>query len=284
MSSKPSIPSTYSVSQVWSPPSADGQPFGGMNRPTAFPRSEKALPKGEHPLQLYSLGTPNGQKVSILLEELNSLKGIEYDAWMIKIMELDQFTSEYTKLNPNQKIPAMYDYSLEGEPLRLFESGSILLYLAEKYNAFLPKDIRSKTECMNWLFWQVGTAPYIGGGFGHFFKYCPSSFEYCIDRFSMETKRILHVLELHLEGKDYVLGKEYSIADIAIFPWIRCIETGYNAKEFLGLDDYKNISRWMNTLLARPAVQKGLKVNTEVLSERHSSKDFEELSRFDKLK
>jgi GST-like protein len=261
MPPKPTIPSSYSVPKVWSPPTAEGQPFGGINRPTAFPRSERALPKGEHPLQLYSLGTPNGQKVSILLEELNALKGVKYDAWTIKIMESDQFTSGFTALNPNQKIPAMYDYGVDGEPIRLFESGSILLYLAEKYEAFISKDIRTKTETMNWLFWQVGTAPFIGGGFGHFFYYAPTSFEYCIDRYSMETKRILHVLELQLEGKEYVLGSEYSIADIAIFPWIYTgLVTYYKAKEFLNLDEYINVSRWMKTLLARPAVQKGLKV------------------------
>ena len=276
---KPTIPSSYSVPKIWSPPTTEGQPFGGMNKPTAFPRSEKALPQGKHSLQLYSLATPNGQKVTILLEELNALKGVEYDAWRIKIMDSDQFTSGFTALNPNQKIPAMYDYGVDGgPPIRLFESCSILLYLAEKYDSFLPKDFRAKTEAINWLFWHGGTGPNLGGGFGHFFHYAPTSIEYCIDRFSMETKRILHVLELQLEGKDYVLGAEYSIADIAIFPWIRALDTNYGGKEFLSLDEYKNVTKWINRLLARPAIQKGLKVNTDALPERHSANDFDNIN------
>jgi GST-like protein len=254
MSKKLALPSTYVVPKVWQPAVVANAAFGGMNRPTAGARSEKELPRGEHPYQLYSLGTPNGQKVTILLEEL----GVEYDAFLINIFELDQFTTGFVGLNPNSKIPAMWDYSIKETPIRLFESCSILLHLAEKHGKFIPKDAAGRAECLNWLFWQVGSAPYIGGGFGHFYKYAPIEIEYAIDRFSMETKRQLDVLEQHLEGKKYILGDVYSIADMAIMPWIRCIETGYNAKEFLSMGDYKNVQRWMTMLNERDAVKRGL--------------------------
>ncbi|KAI8916379.1 glutathione S-transferase [Gorgonomyces haynaldii] len=272
MATKPSFPADYTIPQVWQP--VDGpEAFAGMNRPTAGARFEKDLPKGKHPIQLYSLGTPNGQKATIMLEEL----GIEYDAWLIEIMKQDQFGSSFVQVNPNSKIPALLDYS-GSKPVRVFESVSILIYLADKYKKFIPQDFEARTECMNWLIWQVGTAPYIGGGFGHFYKYAPIQIQYAVDRFSMETKRIVDVLEKHLEGKEYVMGSEYTIADMAIFPWIRCIEKGYNAGEFLQTHEYKNVQRWIKTLEARPAVQRGLRVNgfgPDALKERHSKEDFE---------
>jgi len=277
-SSKPSLPEGYQIPRVWQNPQAkEGSPFGGMNRPTAGPRTESALPVGEHPLQLYSLGTPNGQKVTIMLEELNLLQGVEYDGWRIDIIEQDQFKSGFVELNPNSKIPAMRDNSVT-PARRVFESGSILLYLAEKYNAFIPKDPTLRTECISWLMWQVGTAPFIGGGFGHFYKYAPVQIEYCIDRYAMETKRIVDVLDRHLMDKKFVCGDEYSIADMAIYPWIRCIEIGYNAKEFLEMEKYKNVQRWSKTLLAKKGVQRGLRVNAwsnDAVKERHSAKDFD---------
>jgi len=276
---KPKIvtyPEGYEVPKVWAPKVMDGK-MGGMNKPTAGKRFESELKKGEHSLQLYSLGTPNGQKVTILLEEL----GVDYDAWPINIMELQQFGSDFVDINPNSKIPALLDYSVaddNSEPLRLFESGSILLYLAEKENKFIPTDLRKKTECMNWLMWQMGSAPYLGGGgFGHFYKYAPQKFEYAIDRYSMEAKRIVDVLEKHLEGKEYVCDDEYTIADMAIFPWIRCLYVGYNANEFLQLQEFTNVERWMKTLNAREAVQRGLRVNgfePNSIDERHSLDDF----------
>merc|ERR1712085_88761 len=243
------------------------------NQPTAGKRFEAVLPKGEHSLQLYSLGTPNGQKVTILLEEL----GVDYDAYKISIMQLQQFGSAFVDINPNSKIPALLDYSVadgKSEPLRIFETGSILLYLAEKEKKFLPTDLRKKTECMNWLMWQMGTAPYLGGGFGHFYNYAPVKIEYAIDRFSMEAKRIVDVLDKHLENKKYVCDDEYTIADIAIFPWIRCLgEQGYKATEFLQLEKYTNVQRWIKTLEAREGVQRGLRVNgwgSDAIAERHS--------------
>lgn len=266
-------PSGYVVPDVWEPKALGGT-VGGMNQPTAGKRFDKELPRGEHDLQLYSLGTPNGQKVTILLEEL----GIDYDAYTINIMELQQFGSAFVDINPNSKIPALLDYSdKEQPPLRVFESGSILLYLAEKEGKFLPTDPRKKTECMNWLMWQMGSAPYLGGGFGHFYKYAPLKVEYAIDRFSMEAKRIVDVLDKHLEGKDYVCGGEYTIADIAIFPWIRCLEKGYNAKEFLQLQNYTNVNRWIESLESREAVKRGFRVNgwgPDAIRERHSKDDF----------
>eukprot|EP00535_Pseudo-nitzschia_heimii_P002186 CAMPEP_0197186582 /NCGR_PEP_ID=MMETSP1423-20130617/14214_1 /TAXON_ID=476441 /ORGANISM="Pseudo-nitzschia heimii, Strain UNC1101" /LENGTH=307 /DNA_ID=CAMNT_0042637937 /DNA_START=142 /DNA_END=1066 /DNA_ORIENTATION=+ len=268
-------PEGYEVPQQWAPKLMEGK-IGGMNRPTAGKRFEKELPKGEHGLQLYSLGTPNGQKVTILLEEL----GVDYDAYTINIMELQQFGSAFVDINPNSKIPALLDYSVadgNSEPLRLFESGSILLYLAEKEKKFLPTDPRKKTECINWLMWQMGTAPYLGGGFGHFYKYAPIKIEYAVDRFTMETKRIVDVLDKHLENKEYVCDDEYTIADIAIFPWIRCLGAYYEASDFLQLQEYKNVQRWLNTLEAREAVKRGIRVNgwgSDAVRERHSKDDF----------
>jgi len=278
----PSLPVEYTVPEVWKQKEIGGR-FGAMNRPTAGARSEEALPKGEHAIQLYSLGTPNGHKVTILLEEL----GVEYDAWITNIMELKQFTSGFVGVNPNSKIPCMLDYKPDGDaaapddsepsnPLRVFESGSILFYLAEKHGKFMPKGVRARTECMNWLMWQMGCAPYIGGGFGHFYKYAPVRIEYAIDRFSMETKRQLDVLDQALAGKEYLCG-EYSIADIAIFPWIRCIDTGYNAAKFLDLSSYKNVAAWMERINERKAVKRGMRVNgfTETaITNRHSKDDF----------
>lgn len=265
----------YEVPKVWEPKVMDGK-MGGMNRPFAGKRFEADLKKGEHGLQLYSLGTPNGQKVTILLEEL----GVEYDAWFISIMELDQFGSGFVNVNPNSKIPALLDYSVaddNSEPMRVFESASILLYLAEKEKKFIPTDLRKRTECMNWLMWQMGSAPYLGGGFGHFYNYAPLKIEYAIDRFTMEAKRIVDVLDKQLEGKEYVCGDEYTIADIAIFPWIRCLDKGYNASEFLQLDQYTNVNRWIKTLESREGVQRGLRVNgfgPDAVRERHSKDDF----------
>lgn len=269
-------PEGYEVPKVWKPVEMDGT-MGSMNRPTAGERFEAELPRGEHGLQLYSLGTPNGNKVTILLEEL----GVDYDAYKINIMELQQFGSGFVNANPNSKIPALLDYSADDssdEPLRVFESGSILLYLAEKYGKFIPKDLRKRTECMNWLMWQMGTGPYLGGGFGHFYNYAPVKIEYAIDRFSMETKRIVDVLEKHLDGKEYVCDDEYTIADMAIYPWIRCLDVHYNAKEYLQLEEYSNVQRWMKSLEAREAVQRGLRVNgfgPDAVVERHSIKDFD---------
>lgn len=269
-------PEGYEVPKVWKPVEMDGT-MGSMNRPTAGERFEAELPRGEHGLQLYSLGTPNGNKVTILLEEL----GVDYDAYKINIMELQQFGSGFVNANPNSKIPALLDYSADDssdEPLRVFESGSILLYLAEKYGKFIPKDLRKRTECMNWLMWQMGTGPYLGGGFGHFYNYAPVKIEYAIDRFSMETKRIVDVLEKHLDGKEYVCDDEYTIADMAIYPWIRCLDVHYNAKEYLQLEEYTNVQRWMKSLEAREAVQRGLRVNgfgPDAVVERHSIKDFD---------
>lgn len=270
-----SYPEGYEVPKVWEPKVMDGK-MGGMNRPFAGKRFEADLKKGEHGLQLYSLGTPNGQKVTILLEEL----GVEYDAWFISIMELDQFGSGFVNVNPNSKIPALLDYSVaddNSEPMRVFESASILLYLAEKEKKFIPTDLRKRTECMNWLMWQMGSAPYLGGGFGHFYNYAPLKIEYAIDRFTMEAKRIVDVLDKQLEGKEYVCGDEYTIADIAIFPWIRCLDKGYNASEFLQLDQYTNVNRWIKTLESREGVQRGLRVNgfgPDAVRERHSKDDF----------
>lgn len=255
-----------------------------LNQPTSGARYEHTLPVGKHPLQLYSLATPNGQKVTILLEELLALghKDAEYDAWLIKISEGHQFGSGFVEINPNSKIPALVDHS-QNPPLRVFESGSILLYLAEKFKAFIPTDIAARTECLNWLFWQMGSAPYLGGGFGHFYAYAPVKIEYAINRFAMETKRLLDVLDQHLEKNEYLAGSEYSIADIAAFPWYGGLVKNwvYNGAEFLGVDQYKNVQRWADAILARPAVQRGRMVNRTFgdlatqLHERHDASDFE---------
>ena len=266
---------------VWEKP--NGGEFASINRPVAGARFNADLPVGRHPLQLYSLGTPNGVKVTIMLEELLALghSGAEYDAWMINIREGSQFGSGFYELNPNAKIPALQDRSLN-PPIRVFESGSILLYLAEKFDAFIPKNRVSRTECMNWLFWQMGSGPYIGGGFGHFYAYAPIKIEYAIDRFAMEAKRQLDVLDIHLGKNEYFAGKDYSIADMAIFPWYGGLIKGwmYGATEFLSVHEYKNVHRWTDQLLTRPAVQRGRMVNkitgdlSEQLRERHESSDF----------
>ena len=274
----------YTPPKVWTWEKPNGGQFANVNRPTAGSRQEKELPIGRHPLQLYSMGTPNGVKVTIMLEELLALGhvGAEYDAWLIKIGEGDQFGSDFVKINPNSKIPALLDHSAS-PPIRVFESGSILLYLAEKFDAFLPKDIATRTETMNWLFWQMGSAPYLGGGFGHFYAYAPYKMEYPIDRFAMETKRQLDVLDQRLSQNEYLAGKEYTIADIAVFPWYGALVKGwlYGAAEFLSAHEYVNVQRWADRILERPAVRRGRIVNrtwgepSEQLLERHNSSDFD---------
>jgi len=248
---KPTWPEDYVVPEVWSAPD-----MGGMNKPTAGARFEEALPKGDKDIQLYSLATPNGQKVGIMLEEL----GIPYDAHVIPIMgKMMQFSSGFVEINPNSKIPAMVDHS-QSPPLRVFESGNMLLYLAEKHGKFLPKDLAGKTECLNWLFWQMGTAPFIGGGFGHFYRFGPYHIQYCIDRFTMEVKRQLDVLDKQLTGRDYVCGNEITIADFAIYPWVHAHKQFYNSEKFVQIETYEKVRAWMARLEAREAVQKGMKV------------------------
>src|SRR6185503_6845059 len=255
--------SDYTPPKVWISKPALGR-FANTNRPTAGATHEKELPVGRHPLQLYSQGTPNGVKVTVMLEELLALghKGAEYDAWLIRIGNGDQFGSGFVDINPNSKIPALVDRS-GPEPIRVFESGSILVYLAEKFGAFLPKDIKSRTEAMSWLFWQMGAAPYLGGGFGHFYAYAPTKIEYAIDRFAMEAKRQLDVLDRRLAESAYVAGSDYTIADMAIWPWYGGLAKGwlYEAAEFLQVQDYTNVQRWANAIGERPAVQRGRMVN-----------------------
>ena len=277
----------YTPPKVWTWEKPNGGQFANVNRPTAGSREEKELPVGRHPLQLYSMGTPNGVKVTIMLEELLAIGhiGAEYDAWLIRISEGDQFSSGFVKINPNSKIPALLDRS-KSPPIPIFESGSILLYLAEKFDAFLPKDIATRTETMNWLFWQMGSAPYLGGGFGHFYAYAPFKMEYPIDRFAMETKRQLDVLDQRLAENEYLAGKEYTIADIAVFPWYGALVKGwlYGAAEFLSVHEYVNVQRWADRILERPAVKRGRIVNrtwgepSEQLLERHDSSDFDNKS------
>ncbi|MCQ9616072.1 glutathione-dependent disulfide-bond oxidoreductase [Paenalcaligenes niemegkensis] len=275
---------SYIPPQVWAWDKDNGGKFANINRPIAGATHDRELPRGKHPLQLYSLATPNGVKVTILLEELLAL-GIaeaEYDAWLISINEGEQFGSGFVELNPNSKIPALLDTSVI-PPLRLFESGSILLYLAEKFGAFIPKDVRGRTECLNWLFWQVGSAPLLGGGFGHFYAYAPEKFEYPINRYTMETKRQLDVLNRQLAGHRYVAGDEYSIADMAIWPWYGGVATNqvYEAAEFLEAHTYTHVLRWAEEIGQRPAVQRGRKVNRswgeqdEQVPERHSASDLD---------
>ncbi|HEY1722977.1 MAG TPA: glutathione-dependent disulfide-bond oxidoreductase [Magnetospirillaceae bacterium] len=276
--------SDYIPPKIWSWNKPNGGRFASTNRPIAGPTHEKELPIGRHPLQLYSLGTPNGVKVTIMLEELLALghSGAEYDAWLIKIGDGDQFGSGFVEVNPNSKIPALMDRS-GPKPIRVFESGSILVYLAEKFGAFLSTDIETRTETLNWLFWQMGSAPYLGGGFGHFYAYAPTKIEYAIDRFAMEVKRQLDVLDRRLAEAEYLAGNQYSIADIATFPWYGGLVKGwaYNAAEFLSVQDYKNVQRWADTIFARPAVKRGRMVNRMVgdpagqLRERHDASDFE---------
>ncbi|MDV2858656.1 MULTISPECIES: glutathione-dependent disulfide-bond oxidoreductase [Oceanimonas] len=274
----------YTPPAVWTWDTANGGEFANINRPVAGPTHDKALPVGQHPLQLYSLATPNGVKVTIMLEELLALghSGAEYDAWLIRIGEGDQFSSGFVAVNPNSKIPALLDNSTD-KPVRVFESGSILLYLAEKFGALLPEDPAQKTEVMNWLFWQMGSAPYLGGGFGHFYAYAPEKLEYPINRFAMEAKRQLDVLERQLADRPYIAGDHYSIADIAIWPWYGALVLGrlYDAAEFLSVSDYPNVLRWARAIDARPAVQRGRRVNrtwgdeSEQLEERHSAADLD---------
>jgi len=275
--------SDYTPPKVWTWDKANGGRFANINRPIAGPTHDKELPVGRHPLQLYSLGTPNGQKVTILLEELLALghKGAEYDAWLIRIGEGQQFGSGFVEVNPNSKIPALLDRS-GPKPIRVFESGAILVHLAEKFGAFLPQDPGLRAECLSWLFWQMGSAPYLGGGFGHFYAYAPVKSEYAIDRFAMETKRQLDVLDRRLAESPYLAGDDYTIADIAVWPWYGGLVKGflYGAAEFLSVHEYKNVQRWADAIFARPAVKRGRMVNrvtgepSEQLHERHDASDF----------
>ena len=260
----PRIPAPYTPPAVWTWDQANGGQFANINRPIAGPTHDKDLPVGQHPLQLYSMGTPNGVKVTVMLEELIELghAGAEYDAWLIKIGEGDQFSSGFVAVNPNSKIPALLDRSTE-PPTRVFESGAILLYLAEKFGAFLPKDHAARTETLNWLFWQMGSAPFLGGGFGHFYAYAPEKFEYPINRYAMETKRQLDVLNRHLATRTYMASDDYTIADIAIYPWYGWLVEGklYNAGEFLSVHEYPHVQRWAKSIGERPAVRRGRRIN-----------------------
>ena len=276
--------SEYVPPKVWTWEQPNGGTFASTNRPIAGATHDAELPRGKHPFQLYSMGTPNGVKVTVMFEELLAAghTGAEYDAWLISIGKGDQFGSGFVDINPNSKIPALVDYSGDA-PLRVFESGSILVHLAEKFGAFLPSDLAARTECMNWLFWQMGSAPYLGGGFGHFYAYAPYKMEYPIDRFSMEVKRQLDVLDRQLAENPFIAGDEYTIADIAIFPWYGNLALGrqYNAGEFLDVASYKNVVAWAEKLDARPAVKRGRMVNRtsgephEQLRERHDASDFD---------
>ncbi len=278
----------YVPPKVWTWDKENGGQFANINRPIAGPTHDKVLPIGEHPLQLYSLATPNGVKVCVMLEELLALghSGAEYDAWLIDIGKGDQFGSGFVEVNPNSKIPAMMDHSVS-PPQRIFESGAILLYLAEKFGALIPQDHAGRTECLSWLFWQMGSAPYLGGGFGHFYAYAPFKMEYPINRFAMETKRQLDVLDRHLADKDWMAGGTYSIADIAIWAWYGNLVLGraYSAAEFLDVVSYKNLLAWAQRIEARPAVIRGRAVNrtwgeeNEQVRERHSAADFDGLGK-----
>lgn len=275
---------SYTPPKIWTWDANNGGKFANINRPISGATSEKDLPRGQHDLQLYSLATPNGVKVTMMLEELLE-KGIEdadYDAYLVNIMEGEQFTSGFVSANPNSKIPALVDHSTE-KPTRVFESGSILLYLADKFNAFLSKEPLHRVETMNWLFWQMGSAPMLGGGFGHFYAYAPEKFEYPINRYAMEVKRQLDVLDKQLEKNEFISGSQYTIADMAIWPWYGVLAQGklYEAGEFLQVQDYKHLQRWTNAIDARPAVQRAKMVNrswgelSEQLRERHDASDFE---------
>ena len=276
--------SDYTPPKVWTWVKANGGRFANINRPIAGSTQEKELPVGRHPFQLYSLATPNGVKVTVMLEELLALghRGAEYDAWLIRIGEGDQFGSGFVAINPNSKIPALLDRS-GPKPIRVFESGAILLYLAEKFGAFLPTEASARAECLSWLFWQMGSAPYLGGGFGHFYAYAPTKIEYAIDRFAMEAKRQLDVLDRRLADNAYLAGSDYTIADIAVWPWYGGLVKGwlYEAAEFLQVQEYKNVQRWAEAIFKRPAVQRGRMVNRVVgepssqLHERHDASDFE---------
>ena len=274
----------YTPPKIWTWNKANGGRFANINRPIAGPTHDKELPVGRHPLQLYSLGTPNGVKVTVMLEELLALghRGAEYDAWLIRIGEGDQFSSGFVAINPNSKIPALLDRS-SAKPIRVFESGAILMYLAEKFGAFLPTEASARAECLSWLFWQMGSAPYLGGGFGHFYAYAPTKIEYAIDRFAMEAKRQLDVLDRRLAETEYLGGGDYTIADIAVWPWYGGLAKGvlYGAGEFLEVQEYKNVQRWADAIAKRPAVQRGRMVNrvqgepSSQLHERHDASDFE---------
>jgi GST-like protein len=274
----------YAPPKVWTWNKASGGRFAAINRPIAGPTHEKELPVGRHPFQLYSLGTPNGQKVTIMFEELlaKGHSGAEYDAWLINIADGDQFGSGFVAINPNSKIPALLDRS-GAEPIRVFESGSILLHLAEKFGEFLPTTQPARAETLSWLFWQMGSAPYLGGGFGHFYAYAPIKIEYAIDRFAMETKRQLDVLDRRLSTSEYLSGDAYTIADIAVFPWYGGLAKGlmYDSAEFLSVHEYKHVNRWADQIAARPAVKRGRIVNRVMgdpanqLRERHEASDFE---------
>ncbi len=276
-------PAEYVPPKVWTPPEASGGAFAKMNRPVAGPNHEKDLPAGEHPFQLYSLATPNGVKVTVMFEELLELghRGAEYDAWLIDIGQAEQFSTGFVAVNPNSKIPALLDRSGE-RPVRVFESGAILLHLATKFDAFLPSDPATRAECLSWLFWQVGAAPYLGGGFGHFYVYAPVKLRYAIDRFAMETKRQLDVLNRRLAETEYLAGAEYTIADMAVWPWHGALVKGlvYDAAEFLAVQEYEHVIRWTDAIARRPAVQRGRRVNrvwgdpASQLRERHASSDF----------
>ncbi len=275
----------YVPPKVWQWERENGGAFASINRPIAGPTHDKDLPRGKHPLQLYSLATPNGVKVTVMLEELLAAghAGAEYDAWLIRIRDGEQFASGFVEINPNSKIPALMDYSTP-RPTRVFESGAILLYLAEKFGgAFMPADTANRPECLSWLFWQMGSAPYLGGGFGHFYAYAPMKIEYCVDRFAMEVKRQLDVLDRHLADNRFMCGNEYTIADIAIWPWYGAVvsNTVYGAAEFLDAASYAHVNRWTEEIAARPAVKRGRIVNRvngpleEQLHERHDAGDFD---------
>ena len=274
----------YMPPKVWKWDSDSGGRFANINRPIAGATHERELPVGEHPLQLYSLGTPNGVKVTILLEELLALgkTEAEYDAYLVNIMEGEQFGSGFVDVNPNSKIPALLDNSTT-PPTRVFESGAIMVYLAEKFAAFLPTDPAARAECMSWLFWQIGSAPYLGGGFGHFYAYAPEKIEYCIDRFAMESKRQLDVLDRNLAERRFLCGEEYNIADMAVYAWYGklVLDNTYEAAEFLDVASYTHVVRWATEIQSRPAVQRGRRVNTswgpeeQQMPERHSAADFD---------
>jgi GST-like protein len=274
--------SEYVPPAVWTWQQGNGGEFANINRPTSGATHEKELPVGQHPFQLYSLATPNGQKVTIMFEELLAAghTGAEYDAWLINITKGDQFGSGFVAINPNSKIPALVDRS-GATPIRVFESGAILLYLAEKFRAFLPADHAARTECLSWLFWQMGSAPYVGGGFGHFYAYAPTKIQYAIDRFAMETKRQLDVLDKRLATSEYLAGDTYTIADIAVWPWYGGLVRGqiYKAAEFLSVHEYRHLTRWASAIAARPAVKRGVIVNRtygeKQLPERHAAADID---------
>ena len=284
--------SAYVPPKVWQPPTASGGRFANINRPTAGPTHDKPLPVGRHPLQLYSLATPNGVKVTVMLEELLALghAGAEYDAWLVRINDGDQFGSGFVAANPNSKIPVLVDRSGPA-PIRVFESGAILLYLAEKFGALVPTGGEARAECLSWLFWQMGSAPYLGGGFGHFYAYAPTKIEYAIDRYAMEVKRQLDVLDRRLADRAYLAGDDYTIADIAVWPWYGALAKGllYGGGEFLQVQEYTHVQRWTDQIATRPAVKRGRMVNRVMgdpasqLHERHEASDFD-TNTADKLK